>query len=402
MTTDDLSTPLGQDTQPRRRLRLPFSGIQMIAAALGLFLLAFAGITLFHQDRLGGEPVVRVALQLDTPAKTAGKDVASATSADHAKPNPPAAKATSNPPASGQKTITIIDGSSGARQDVVVASEGSGTDATSAIGSGIDGRLLEKSRYGMIPVAADGATPFTAYAASTPAERAKAATMPTVAIVVGGLGIGAAKTTDSILKLPGAVTLAFTPYGTDPLKLVERARAQHHEILLQVPMEPFDYPDNDPGPQTLLSSLGTEQNLDRLHWHLSRFQGYAGIANFMGARFVVSDNVMQPIVREAAKRGLGYFDDGSAPRSVAASLAASQTMPFAKADLSIDAVPTALEIDRALSKLETIARERGTAVGVASALPISIERLAAWCKALEGRGIMLVPLTTAMLKSKSG
>ena len=43
----------------------------------------------------------------------------------------------------------------------------------------------------------------------------------------------------------------------------------------------------------------------------------------------------------------------------------------------------------------------GALVGVASALPISIERLAAWSKALEGRGVMLVPLTTAMLKSKS-
>ena len=77
-------------------------------------------------------------------------------------------------------------------------------------------------------------------------------------------------------------------------------------------------------------------------------------------------------------------------------------MPFAKADFSIDAVPTAVEIDRALAKLETLAKERGTAVGLASALPISIERIAVWIKALESRGIMLVPLTTAMLKSKSG
>ena len=165
MTTDDLSTPLGQETQPRRRRRLPFSGIQAIAAVLGLFLLAFAGVTLFHQDRLGGEPVVRVALQPDATTKPADKDAAAPAAGDHAKPNPPAAKATLNPPANGQKTITIIDGSSGARQDVVVASEGSADDATSAIGSGIDPRLLEKSRYGMIPVAAGGTTPFTAYAA---------------------------------------------------------------------------------------------------------------------------------------------------------------------------------------------------------------------------------------------
>ena len=77
-------------------------------------------------------------------------------------------------------------------------------------------------------------------------------------------------------------------------------------------------------------------------------------------------------------------------------------MPFAKADFAIDAVPTAVEIDRALARLENLAKERGTAVGVASALPVSIERIGAWIKALESRGIMLVPLTTAMLKSKSG
>ena len=207
-----------------------------------------------------------------------------------------------------------------------------------------------------------------------------------------------------VVALPAvsvAVTLAFTPYGSDPAKLVERARAQHHEILLQIPMEPYDYPDNDPGPQTLLTTLAPEQNVDRLYWHLSRFQGYAGIANFMGARFVVTDAAMQPLIREAAKRGLGYFDDGSSPRSVAGSAAAAQAMPFAKGDVTIDTVPTAVEIDHALANLETLAKERGTAVGVASALPISIERIGAWAKALDSRGIMLVPLTTAMLKSKS-
>ena len=399
MTTDDLSTPLGQNARPRRRRRLPFGGIHVVAAALGLFLLTFAGFALFHQDRLGGEPVARVALQPNVSKE------ATAPAADAAKPSHSAAKTASSAPTSGQKTITIIDGSSGARQDVVVASEGADPTAsdttTSAIMSGINTRLLEKSRYGMIPVVADGLTPFTAYATGTPSERAKAATMPTVAIVIGGLGIGAAKTTESIMKLPGAVTLAFTPYGSDPGKLVERARAQHHEILLQVPMEPFDYPDNDPGPQTLLATQSPEQNLDRLIWHLSRFQGYVGLTSFMGGRFTVSDAAMQPVIREAAKRGLGYLDDGSSPRSVAATLAQGLTMPFAKADLSIDAVPTATEIEKALAKLEALAKTRGNAIGTASSLPVSIDRIANWARALEGRGILLVPLTTAMLKSKS-
>ena len=397
-TADDLSTPLGQQTVRRkRRYRLPFTGTQALAVLLGLFLVAFAGFVIFSDNPLGGEPVARIALRQAAPASEK-ENAAPATASE------PAAKSVTKQAAPGeQKTVTIIDGSSGARQDVVISGNAPDkveADAAPVMMAAVDQRLLEKSRYGMIPVVSDGLKPFTVYAAE--ANRAKAAKMPVVAIVVGGLGVGAAKTTDAIMKLPAAVTLAFTPYGSDPAKLTERARAQRHEILLQIPMEPFDYPDNDPGPQTLLTSLGPEQNLDRLYWHLSRFQGYAGIANFMGGRFVVTDAVMQPIVREAAKRGLGYLDDGSAPRSVASSLAAGQAMPFAKADFSIDAVPTAVEIDRTLAKLENLAKERGIAVGIASALPISIERIGVWIKALESRGIMLVPLTTAMLKSKSG
>jgi polysaccharide deacetylase 2 family uncharacterized protein YibQ len=397
---DDLSTPLGQQAaRKKRRLRLPFTATQALAVLLGLFLLGFLGFALFHDDPLGGEPVTRVAIRPPAPAE---KPVAAPAGT---APVVKSAVATEKPadPA-GKRTITIIDGSSGARQDVVVAGDAAdapGSEAAPAVMAGINPRLLEKSRYGMIPVAADGLKPFTAYAAGTDADRARAAKMPSVAIVIGGLGIGAAKTSDAIVKLPGAVTLAFTPYGGDPGKLVERARAQRHEVLLQVPMEPFDYPDNDPGPQTLLTTLNAEQNLDRLFWHLSRFQGYAGIANFMGARFVAADAAMQPILREAARRGLGYLDDGASPRSVAGSLAEAQAMPFGRADLNIDAVPTPAEIDRALAKLEAIAKERGTAIGIASAVPVSIERITAWIRALESRGILLVPLTTAMLKSKS-
>ena len=394
---DELSTPLGQQTTRKpRRFRLPFTALQALAVLLGLFLVAFIGVALFNDNPLGGEPVAHIALRTNPAAD----DKHGTAAPSHAEAGPKSAAKQAAPGES--KTVTIIDGSSGKRQDVVIGGEATDkaeADAPAPVMTGVDQRLLEKSRYGMIPMVADGLKPFTVYAAE--ADRAKAAKMPVVAIVVGGLGVGAAKTTDAIMKLPPAVTLAFTPYGADPTKLAERARAQRHEILLQIPMEPFDYPDNDPGPQTLLTSLSAEQNLDRFYWHLSRFQGYAGIANFMGARFVATDPVMAPIMREAAKRGLGYFDDGSTPRSVASSLASGQAVPFAKADFAIDAVPTSAEIDRTLVKLETLAKERGAAVGIASALPISIERLSVWIKTLEGRGIMLVPLTTAMLKSKS-
>src|SRR3954447_1948125 len=340
-TADDLSAPLGRDKPRRkRRLRLPFTAMQLLAVMLGLFLVTFAGFAIFNKDPLGGEPMTRIAIRDLKPAE----EKPAAEPAGHGHESKQETTEAPKQAASGEhKTVTMIDGSTGARHDVVIggdraADKGDATSAAPAMMAGIDPKLLEKSRYGMIPVVAEGLKPFNVYAAD--ADRAKAAKMPVVSVVIGGLGVGAAKTTDAIMKLPGAVTLAFTPYGSDPGKLAERARAQRHEIFLQIPMEPFDYPDNDPGPQTLLTSLNAEQNIDRLFWHLSRFQGYVGVANYMGGRYVATAGAVQPFIREIAERGLGYLDDGSAARSVAPILAEDQSLPFAKADLTIDAIPT--------------------------------------------------------------
>ena len=89
---------------------------------------------------------------------------------------------------------------------------------------------------------------------SPPKPQAARPDAPRIAIVIEGLGIGANSTAEALAKLPAAVTFAFSPYGTDLERWVARARGEGHEVLLQVGMEPFDYPDNDPGPQTLLTS----------------------------------------------------------------------------------------------------------------------------------------------------
>ena len=166
-------------------------------------------------------------------------------------------------------------------------------------------------------------------------------------------------------------------------------------------MEPMDYPDNDPGPQTLLTSLPAEQNIDRLHWLMSRFQGYVGVVSAMGARFTASEQALKPVIADAAKRGLIYVDDGASSRSIAGQIAGAQNMPFAKTDVVIDAVPTPTEIDHALNRLEMTARQNGSAVGLASAQPATIERIAAWAKKVEDRGFVLVPISMVALKAKS-
>jgi uncharacterized protein len=134
---------------------------------------------------------------------------------------------------------------------------------------------------------------------------------------------------------------------------------------------------------------------------MSRFQGYVGIANFMGARFTANEQALAPVLKETSRRGLIYIDDGTSPRSVAGQIAGANNLPFGKAEIVLDAVPASAHIDKALAKLEALAKEHGSAVGIASALPASIDRIAQWAKAAELRGIVLVPITAVAIKAKS-
>jgi uncharacterized protein len=401
---DDLNTPLGQDKK-KHLSKLPVNTPQLLAALLGLFGLAVAAWGIFANDPLGGEPVAVVATA--PPAASLAKADASGDSKEHARHDGEAGAAKTElakikveqppPPPPGSKTVTIIDGSSGQSRNVIIP----GNAKTGTPKAPADPKLLETTRHGAIPkVGPDGARAFTLYAETrdVPANKKD---WPRIAVIVGGLGISASGTADALAQLPAPVTFALAPYGAELEHLAERARAQKHEVLLQVPMEPFDYPDNDPGPQTLLTSLSGDQNVDRLHWLMSRFQGYVGVVSYMGAKFTASETALAPVLREVAKRGLIYVDDGASPRSIAGQLAGSQNLPFAKSEIIIDTVPTPTEVDHALARLELAARAHGTAVGLARALPATVARIANWAKAVESRGFVLVPITMVAVKAKS-
>ncbi len=385
---DDLGKPLGKNRNSRAKpaWRLPL--IPLLATTFsGAIVLALIWIAVVD-DPLGGEP--RAVAKINTPEAMAEKKPAA--NPENSK------KSAANDPAKSGQTVTIIDGKSGARREVILTQ---GTESETPVGSApLDARLAEYSRHGSIPrIGTDGARPMEVFAKSAAAGGAERKGAR-IAIVVGGLGIGAAATGDAITKLPPVVTLAFTPYGSELSKWVAKARADGHEVLLQVPMEPFDYPDNDPGPQTLLSTISAEQNLDRLHWFLSRFQGYIGVTNFMGARFTANDAALAPVLRDIGKRGLLYLDDGVSPRSLAPKILSEAKLPFMKADVVLDTKPSWQEIDQALERLEKIANEQGYAIGTAGALPVSIERIARWAKAAEGRGVIVVPVSAILARQK--
>ncbi|MGH6735333.1 MAG: divergent polysaccharide deacetylase family protein [Methyloceanibacter sp.] len=255
--------------------------------------------------------------------------------------------------------------------------------------------LVEESQYGPLPkVAADGRRPAEVYA--RPSRYAQAAGGPArVAVLVGGLGVPGAPDGDVIKGLPPPVSIAYGAYGRRLQEWVTKARADGHEVLLAIPLEPNNYPNEDPGPHTLLTTLPPEDNIKRLHWLMSRYTGYVGVTNHMGAKFEATQSALQPVLEELKRRGLIYVDDGGAEGSAAGQVAGALGLDYAVAQVRLEA-KSAAELATALAQLEATAKERGTAIGVAKAEPATVKQIGEWASSLEGKGLVLVPVSAAV------
>jgi uncharacterized protein len=117
-------------------------------------------------------------------------------------------------------------------------------------------------------------------------------------------------------------------------------------------MEPFDLPHDNPGPHTLVADAAKVSNSDKLTWLMSRFTGYAGVANFLGGKFTADEKALAPVLREIAARGLFYVDDGSSARSLAMTLAPGEALTAARADIVLDSTARPEAIEAALARLE--------------------------------------------------
>jgi len=256
--------------------------------------------------------------------------------------------------------------------------------------------LVEQSKYGPLPkIAPDGRRPAEVYA--RPSRYAQVAGgPPRVAVLVSGLGVPGAPDGDVIKGLPPPVSIAYGAYGRSLQEWVTKARAEGHEVLLAIPLEPNNYPTEDPGPHTLLTTLPTDENIKRLHWLMSRYAGYVGVTNHMGAKFEATQGSLQPVLEELKRRGLIYFDDGSVSGSMAGTIANGLGLTYSVAQVQLDNGTSAAELAKALAELEAAAKASGTAIGVAKASPGTVKQIAEWAGSLEGKGLVLVPVSTAM------
>jgi polysaccharide deacetylase 2 family uncharacterized protein YibQ len=334
-----------------------------------LFLTTIVALIALMGDPKAGEPIVRISLaRLAGAAAPAGWREAMAQ--DHGEG-----------PVVSEELYQLSDKPLiGADGEAVITMPG----ARSAHGDGLPrapiAGLFSNGPGGPLPVIApDGRTPAEAYARPFTSDG-----RPKIAMVIGGLGLNAKATREAIDMLPAEVTLSFVPYAEGLQGWIDLARDRGHEVLLEAPMEPTDYPENDPGPYTLMAASPASETVSKLEWLLSRATGYYGLTNYLGSRFVTSDAAMAAFTGALRTRGLAFVDDGSAARR-------GGGIPRASADRIIDDQLAGEAIDQQLLALEASALQRGQALGAGFAYPVTIAQVSRWTEQLDARGYQLAP-----------
>ncbi len=385
-TQTPAAAPAAGGSRLKQLATLPISNPYVGAAGAAVLLLASVGVMVATGDPRAGAPSVHVALggtgaglMPVTPdgaaaAATPGQTPDGTVDPDAIAMAPIDTPAFAASPYGGQAVITLPNG-----QQQLVPLGGGG--AVQPLAPAPIAGLSQPGPGGALPIiAADGRTPAQAYARPFTANG-----KPRVAIVVGGLGLDPSRTQDAIDQLPPEVTLSFPVTGVSDLQgWINKARQRGHEVMLEIPMEPKSYPNDDPGPDTLLANARRDDMLKRLDVLLARASGYFGVANYQGSKFVTSATAMDAFSTGLRRRGLAFIDDGSAAQS-------GGGISRASADRVIDEQPGVDTIGYQLTQLEQIATRRGSALGSGIGYALTIRQVAAWAQGLPARGLQLAP-----------
>jgi polysaccharide deacetylase 2 family uncharacterized protein YibQ len=214
-----------------------------------------------------------------------------------------------------------------------------------------------------------------------------------IAILIDNLGLSKSITLDA-LKLPTNITLGFSPYANNLQEWLEHAVYQGFEVMLNLPMQPADYPIDDPGPYALLHNLSGYENLKRLNWVLNRTNKSIGLYSSEGEIFSNSRANMTPVFEKLKEMRQIFLYGGSRNAKVLRNIAENMQLEYANSSLIIDKILQSQEIKNNLYKLESIAQIRGSAVGVMRAYPMNIKLLKEWMANIENnKNLIVVPIS---------
>ena len=213
--------------------------------------------------------------------------------------------------------------------------------------------------------------------------------LPMIAIIVTGLGHSKHET-ELALGLDDRIGLSFSPYANAIANWTNSARLTGHEMYVDLPLQSAGYPNDDPGPYSILASRSNTENAKNLSWAMSRFQGYVGLVAPPGEVVTRSVDTFAPLRDEISTRGLMVLIGHEAALPPEKNKD-KQKLVAMNADVWIDEELSEMSMQARLATLEQVAQRNGMAIGIVRSYPLSLTQIKLWQETLGSRGIVLTP-----------
>ena len=187
--------------------------------------------------------------------------------------------------------------------------------------------------------------------------------LPLVAIIIDDLGYDK-KIAEKFSRLHANITFSILPHSPFQDSIARLSKDKGLETMLHLPMEPIEYPNVDPGPGTLLTSMTPDQLIRQLKDNLKAVPHAKGVNNHMGSKMTAESSQMYQIFSILKKRGLYFVDSRTSPKTLCKPSARLLQIPFAQRDVFLDHQQEARFIRKQVKELIRIARRNGYAVGI--------------------------------------
>lgn len=190
--------------------------------------------------------------------------------------------------------------------------------------------------------------------------------------------------------LPKEVGFAILPFLPKSAESAEALHGAGHEIWLHLPMEPENYPANNPGPGAILMSMSTNQLRVAVHDALDNIPYAVGVNNHMGSKVTADLKTMTWIMQELKIRDMAFIDSRTTTRTVAEDAAAGQGVLTNRRHVFLDNQRDRAAIRQQLEEAVRRCRLEGEIIAIGHLDQVTIEVLAKELPGLAKRGADLV------------
>jgi len=219
-------------------------------------------------------------------------------------------------------------------------------------------------------------------------------------LILVDTGFGADDAAHPYRRLGVPFTAAVLPRTKGTREWCERLAKGGHEVLAQLPMEPMNYPQRDPGPGAILVDMPAGQIQREVKKNLGDVPDAVGATSYMGQMALADETVMGAVMTELKRAKVFYLDARTIPTSVAADRAAREGVLCFRIDTVLEAPgrydAEVKAMNRLLDDSIDLARRRGYAIVLAHPDRASLDVLRRAVPKLKRSGVRFLPVSTLL------